>query len=152
MVHDSIFQENPEAVPNGLKWEVLIDESTEYNGFKIYGSPWQPTRGDWAFNANEDQREAIWAKIPNDIDILLLHGPPFGIGDDQVNGIDGCVFLLNKIMQIKPKLTVCGHIHSGRGTYEQEFGSIINAAMVDDNYRLIHKPITLDMWITKEAI
>ena len=61
----------------------LQDEMVEVGGLKIYGSPWQPRFYDWAFNV--DRGEAIakkWEPIPEGLDILITHGPVFGILDD----------------------------------------------------------------------
>jgi len=54
--------------------------------------------------------------IPDDIDILITHGPPLGYGDfcfSQMRA--GCSELLSTIQQrVKPKIHVFGHIHEGK--------------------------------------
>jgi len=53
------------------------DSSINIEGIKIYGSPWQPSYHDWAFNL--ERGEAIrkkWDLIPGDTDVLITHGPP----------------------------------------------------------------------------
>ena len=48
-------------------------------GVKVYGSPWQPWFGGWAFNLERGPDIAAkWALIPDDTDVLLTHGPPAG--------------------------------------------------------------------------
>jgi hypothetical protein len=43
---------------------------------KIYGCPMPPKCGNFAFQ--HDPEEDVWANaVPDDIDILLTHGPPF---------------------------------------------------------------------------
>ena len=73
----------------------LIDDFVEFEGLKIYGSPWQPEFFNWAFNLprNGEELEEKWNAIPDDTDILLTHGPAWGILDTVVNRRDvnlGC--------------------------------------------------------------
>ena len=60
----------------------LEDSSATVEGYKVYGSPWQPTygRGGGAFQLPRDGEEAraVAAEIPGDTDVLLTHGPPHG--------------------------------------------------------------------------
>ena len=50
----------------------LEDSFVRLFGLKIYGAPWQPRFGNWAFNV--DRGENIlekWNMIPDDTDILI---------------------------------------------------------------------------------
>ena len=83
----------------------LNDSGVEIEGFKIWGSPIQPTFFDWAFN--RDRGEDInkhWQLIPANTDILITHGPPFGILDKTIRGENvGCEMLIKKInLNLKP--------------------------------------------------
>jgi Icc-related predicted phosphoesterase len=144
--HDKLYEEKPEAVPQ-LDWTYLQDSGTEWNGLKIWGSPWQKRFFDWAFNASEEELAEKWALIPDDADILILHGPPFGIGDFSVYGNEhiGSPSLLKRIQEIKPKLVVFGHIHSGRGAYIMGNTVLANVAFMDDNYKPIHPPMVFSL-------
>lgn len=70
----------------------------------------------WAFNL---PRGAAclekWSAIPDDVDVLLTHGPAVGYGDFCTTDVRaGCVELLTTIQQrVKPKYHVFGHIHEG---------------------------------------
>lgn len=118
----------------------FIDEGPlEIMGKKIWCSAITPWFHDWAWNRHRG--EAIrkhWNRIPNDTEILVTHGPPYGILD-QVEGIPenlGCKDLQTRISYLKAlKLHVFGHIHSGSG--ELDLGGIhfVNAAMVDERYK-----------------
>lgn len=78
---------------------------------KIYGSPWTPMFGNWAFQHPEVR--VVWPdSVPADADILLTHGPPKGHLDDQGKG---CPQLMKEIARVRPKLVVFGHIHAARG-------------------------------------
>jgi Icc-related predicted phosphoesterase len=143
--HDFIFQEHPDLVPK-MPWTYLQDEMVEIDGFKIWGSPWQLPYYDWAFNLPEEELEKKWELIPDDIDILLTHAPPYGI-QDEGKGMDhaGSKSLLKRVEEIKPKLHVFGHIHVGRGITETEDTIFANAALVDMTYRLKHKPMEFEL-------
>jgi Icc-related predicted phosphoesterase len=92
---------------------------------KIYGSPWQPWFGNWAFNLprHDKGRETarhIWSQIPDGADVLIFHGPPHTILDETIEGEKvGCPMLYRRIFSLdhKPKLVVFGHIHESYGTF-----------------------------------
>lgn len=120
--------------------EIIIDD------IKFYGSPWQPEFFDWAFNLPRGKKlEEKWEMIPNDTDVLITHGPPMYILDytlrDMINV--GCLALYNKVIQIKPKLHVFGHIHEGYGIKEQDGTMFVNASSATARYELINKPIEI---------
>ena len=96
--------------------------------FSIYVSPYTPAYCDWAFayKHNEDrfnspQQTANGVTsiainpIPNDIDIVMTHGPPKGILDWCQQGNVGCPNLLQAVRRVKPLMHCFGHIHEGHG-------------------------------------
>jgi len=131
-------------IPDGVIY--LEDEMVEIDGIKIYGSPWQPRFYNWAFNV--DRGEAIakkWKLIPGDADIVVTHGPVFGILDDTVQGLRvGCEDLYQRIMDIKPKIHACGHIHYGYGLKDHDGITFVNASSLGERYTYDNKPIVLD--------
>ncbi|MCV4639396.1 hypothetical protein OFB62_29305, partial [Escherichia coli] len=58
--HDLLFQQKPETARLLLNNEIcyLEDSATVIEGFKVYGSPWQPRFYDWAFNLERGQEMA----------------------------------------------------------------------------------------------
>lgn len=150
--HDFGFQNNePEVLdllddyPNVI---YLKDNMDVVDGLRIWGSPWQPEFYDWAFNLprNGEQLKSKWAMIPEDIDILITHGPPFGYLDKvkgQLINI-GCELLRERIDEIKPKIHVFGHIHSGRGVLESNGTFFVNASVLNEQYQYAYSPITID--------
>jgi len=131
----------PEYEEMGVTY--LMDRMVEINGIKIYGSPWQPRFYNWAFNV--DRGDAIakkWENIPHGLDILVTHGPVFGILDDTIQGIRvGCEELYKKVMEVKPKYHICGHIHYGYGTRLMDETVFINASSLGENYQYENEPI-----------
>lgn len=119
----------------------LEDSSTTIDGLKFYGSPWQPRFFDWAFNMDRDELREKWKEIPDDTDVLLTHGPPYGIYDRNREGhYCGCPELKKALKRVKPLLHVFGHIHEGYGMRKQEGTIYANASCVDRNYRPRVKP------------
>lgn len=129
----------------------LQDSLTEIEGLKIYGSPWQPRFFDWAFNLNRGGELAEkWKLIPNEVDILITHGPPFGILDETPRGdFAGCEELRKRVEEIarieRLKLHVFGHIHCGYGTGEKFGVRFVNASNCDEDYLPTNPPIVVDL-------
>jgi len=145
--HDLLFEEHPQYATNA-SWKYLHDSGCEVGGLKIWGSPWQPTFGQgWAFNLDESQLADKWALIPDDTDILLLHGPPRGYGDYSPFGNEHCgsPSLLQRIVEIKPRLVVSGHIHSGNGVRHLGRTTIVNASYVNEQYRPAFPPLVIEI-------
>lgn len=155
--HDFVFQQQPYVVPD-MGWSYLQDSGIDWNGLKIWGSPWQPRFYDWAFNLDEPDLERKWSLIPENTDIVLLHGPPYGYGDkseyrsEKSNNTEwlgyehtGSKSLLKRIQEIKPKLVVAGHIHSGYGKYEIGSTIFINASLVNNKYLPVNDIIVIEI-------
>ena len=122
----------------------------------MYGSPWQPWFWDWSFNAPDGPEGEIFldkkfSLIPDRVDILLVHGPPKGFGDVAPDGRScGSTSLLRQLQRAKPKLSVHGHIHCGRGnwTYPRanaEDGIICNASVLNEEYHLVHPAFVFEI-------
>ena len=124
----------------------LIDEPLTIGGIKLYGAPWVPNLQRWAYYLDERYAEAKWLNIPNDTDILVTHGPPGDVLDKGQNPHHyGCKHLLNRVLKVKPKYHVFGHIHSGYGEFEINGTRFINASICDEEYDATQKPIVFDL-------
>lgn len=156
--HDFIFQRAFDMVPKSLRWHLLIDNLAEVEGLKIWGSPWQNWFYDWAFNAPPDEeggQEFLARKyraMPDDTDIIVSHGPPRGYGDqiDLRGDRLGSQALTDRIMEVKPKLVVCGHIHTSRGQWTFPRGNaadgiIANVAILNDEYKMVYEPMVFEI-------
>ena len=99
----------------------LEDREVTLDGLRFYGSPWQPEFHDWAFNLPRGEPlAAVWRRIPRGIDVLITHGPPAGIGDrSPTGGRAGCADLLQRIVEIEPRLHLFGHIHQDGGVWQR---------------------------------
>ena len=155
--HDFGFEKRPEEtmeIVNSYKWITYLQDnilhfvSENSEIAKIYGSPWQPEFHNWAFNLPKNgwELEQKWNAIPEDTDIVITHGPAFGYLDivkGQYENL-GCQLLTNRIKTIKPKIHVCGHIHTGRGYVFDGDTHFFNASVLDEQYQYTQKPLTVE--------
>lgn len=119
----------------------------------IWGSPWQPEFEDWAFNLPErPQLLEKWRLIPNNIDILITHGPPHGMGDWCQSGVRaGCSDLMAEINnRIKPRLHIFGHIHESYGVTRNSDTIFVSACICTYFYRPTNRAIVIDLPIEKK--
>jgi len=143
--HDFVFEKGHPKFDRPLPWTYLQDSATTVDGLSIWGTPWQPTFYNWAFNLDEPVLAAKWDLVPDGTDVLLLHGPPFGYGDPTPRGPVGSESLLRRIEALQPRLAVAGHIHSGYGVYKIGATTFVNAAHVDEGYQPANRPVLLDL-------
>lgn len=151
--HDFLFERAPTMVPAlfevGPSIHYLQDSSVEVEGVKIYGSPWQPEFYNWAFNLprNGPQLKAKWEAIPLDVDILITHGPRFGVLDQADNRRVGCELLHDVFEQraLKPKVHAFGHIHDSYGMIDTPNGIAINASNLNEQYQFTNPPIHIEL-------
>lgn len=152
------------------KYEYLFNSGIQFEGLKIWGSP----NSKWfhgvnpkckAFMCNESKLHEIYAKIPIDTNILITHGPPFGMmdkihewGNPDKSCFAGSKSLADRLLYLRDlNLHVFGHIHEGYGecyaAYENldindPLGPVrgighlsINASIMNREYEPINKPI-----------
>jgi Icc-related predicted phosphoesterase len=82
--HDWIAMKNPDdwgAMFENTKITYLCDSEAEYEGFRIYGTPWCHQFYNWAFMTSDKELEKIYSKIPYKVDVLLTHDCPHGTSD-----------------------------------------------------------------------
>lgn len=147
--HDFCFENHRREQAIGVLQHAcyLQDSSCCVEGLTIWGTPWQPWFHDWAFNVrSEEARAEIWARIPEQTDILIVHGPPQGCGDRTQSGHQvGCQALHARIAQIAPKLVVTGHIHEAYGSYSIGLTRVVNASICTLRYQPTNPPIVIDL-------
>ena len=137
--HDRLFQ-----LSRLLARELLSDATYLENtgvtigGISFWGSPYTPEFLNWAFMYRRGaEAKRCWAQIPTGLDVLITHGPPYGILDQTTPGGKhlGCMELLKAVKAKKPRVHIFGHIHGGAGTFENGDTQFINAAYLDEQYR-----------------
>lgn len=137
--------------------QILVDEATIpcSDGTKrhvsVWATPWSNRFMRWAFMKKPSELEAVYAAIPEGIDILVSHQPPLHYGDRTFNLDSGRVEhvgsreLLDAVERVRPRIVVCGHVHEGFGRYEHQGMPIYNVSVVDETYRLVHAPTVIDL-------
>lgn len=130
-----------------LNDSVVEIENLGQKTLRIWGSPIQPWFFNWAFNRNRGEDiKRHWDKIPQNTDMLITHGPAYGILDKTTrNESVGCEDLLEKVKEVKPIFHICGHIHEAYGYIKQSGTEFINASVLDENYNLRNKPIVFEI-------
>ena len=148
--HDFLFEQAAEEyikkiIPDNVVY--LNDSGIKIGHVKIWGSPITPWFFNWAFNRHRgDAIARHWDLMPPDTNLLITHGPVFGKLDKIIDGKTvGCEDLLEKVIQIKPKVHVCGHIHEGYGQVSDSTTNFINASVLDVNYKLKNAPIVFNI-------
>lgn len=112
---------------------------------KIFGSPYTPTFGNWAFMKSRETINRVWEQIPEGMDIVGVHGPCKGILDltyNRSNEIEFCgdnALRKHILNRIKPKYFLSGHIHNFKDIINTGFRHLpdygvtfSNAAGVED--------------------
>ncbi|KAK3940833.1 Metallo-dependent phosphatase-like protein [Diplogelasinospora grovesii] len=118
----------------------LEDPNGPRTQFTVFGSPYSPRDGMWAFGydrgdldvkpsgeqlsvatgppiASGPTASTLWSAIPMDTDILVTHTPSHTHCDECPirRRALGCEELRKTLWRIRPRLHVCGHVHQGRG-------------------------------------
>jgi len=152
--HDFYFErtsddEVAQLIPAGVTY--LNDSGTVIDGIHIWGSPITPWFFNWAFNRHRGWKiRQHWDLIPADTNILITHGPVYGILDKTVDGQKvGCEDLLHTVQTIKPQYYIGGHIHEAHGVLSKGGTTFINASVLDEEYRLVNRPVVFEFKIKR---
>ena len=123
-------------------------------GLNIWGSPFTPTFNNWAFNRDRGKLHKLWDTIPYNTNIVVTHGPPFGILDfakrrgTKVGELVGCKALRTHMEKYPPIVHAFGHVHECAGATMKIVGqntSFINAGVVDLKYNIINNGVTFTL-------
>lgn len=127
---DYLHNAQIDGLPENIHY--LYYSALNIEGINFYGIP--------MFSADiisqKYQKQIL--EIPNNIDVLITHQPPFGILDKTTNKHYGDIDILNQVCAIKPKFHLFGHVHNNNGIISGST-TFINSAMSDENYQLKQK-------------
>ncbi len=147
--HDFLFEKDNDYARSLISSSIIYLENSgcEIMGLKFWGSPVTPWFFDWAFNKQRGEEiRRFWDEIPADIDVLVTHGPPFGILDKNARDEHtGCEELRHALKRVRPRLHIFGHIHEGYGIAEQDETTFVNACQLDYQYRLVNEPLVVTL-------
>lgn len=140
------------ALFKNTKVVYLIDELYIYNNYKIWGTPWCSIFGNWAYMKLPEFEEERFMRMPEDIDILITHDPPYGACDiclEHPRGYYehiGNKELAKAVSIKKPKIVLCGHLHTGksRETFDNSI-NVYNVSVVNEQYNIYREPLYLEI-------
>lgn len=92
-----------------------------------------------------ERQDRNYDKIPSDTDVLITHSPAYAIldFDDGINY--GDERLLAKVMEMKPRVHLFGHIHAQHGTVSKHGIVFSNGAIMDSNYSDLMNPNLIEV-------
>jgi Icc-related predicted phosphoesterase len=134
------------------KITILINELFEYEDFKIWGTPLSNKFGNWAYMKSPEEELEQFMQMPKDLDILIVHGPPYGACDickqhpyNNYNHLGNPELTI--VSELKtPKIILCGHLHTGE-THEKLFDNIdvFNVSVLNEEYKIFREPLYLEI-------
>ena len=129
---------------------VLKNSGIELLGLSFWGSPYTPPFFNWANMADDtpDQLGEVFTNLmPDNIDVLITHGGPYGYCDtvqqqtmypSNPNTHLGSIELLKGILIHKPRYQIVGHIHTADRYdeiyYDGGVTQVYNVSCIDENY------------------
>lgn len=142
----------------------LKNETVEYIdkiGLKwtLFGTPYCHIFGHWPFMRSDEYMIEKFKNIPDEVDIIISHDPPFDIGNVDVildifsdsdfsyyNNFNhlGNKPLSDRIQHVNYKLLVCGHIHGGNHNYDHSCKSV-NVSYLNEDYEPFYKPFYFEI-------
>lgn len=144
--HETLLDRRPERAKELTNCVYLQDSSVEVEGLKIHGSPWNTKLEGFGFYTPFPEMEKKLKLVPNDIDILITHVPPLGILDCGIWGDQlGCSKILDRIINVKPKLHVFGHVHSAYGITQTKQTTFVNASCLGAGDEIESKSFVVDL-------
>lgn len=127
----------------------IENSSVEIEGIKFYGSPFTPRFYDWGFNVDRGPKIGEkWKNIPDDVNVLITHGPGYGTLDNTIrDGSQGCEMLAQRIPQLKQlKAHIFGHLHHDGGKMIEKNGvKYVNGAICTDQYIPSNPPVVIEI-------
>ena len=135
--HDRYFENAPQQARELLTNATYLENTgATFDGVAFWGSPYTPEFMNWAFMYHRGSGAGHWELIPDNLDVLITHGPPLGILDQTAPGEPhlGCAELLDTVKS-EARIGIFGHIHGGAGTFENNETRFINAAYLNERYK-----------------
>ncbi len=147
--HDECFElfTEPTLALFGPRVHVLLNDSLTLDGICFFGSPWTPPFMQWHFMANEQRLAALYEAMPSTVDVLVTHGPPYGVLDPGWQAAHvGSTALASAVSGRTVQHHVFGHLHAAGGRMVQQgHTTFYNVAACNDAYQLVNQPRIFDV-------
>ena len=134
---DCLYDANIDGLDNNVHY--LRNSGVEIDGVKFYGVPM--FMDDCAYG----RQIRNYAEIPEDTDVLITHSPAYGILDEDDNVRYGSEELLERMMMIRPKYHLFGHVHARHGILTMNGSVYSNGAIMNDDYTRLNEPNVLNL-------
>lgn len=97
---------------------ISLHNETEFeiDGISFKLSSYTPEFYDWAFMKTREELQSYWNGQHFSVDVLITHGPPYGILDWVSGDNVGCQGLRDYVDRRAPEHHMFGHIHCSKGT------------------------------------
>lgn len=155
--HDAYFENIKESNLSALrvachgKLKILINQKSTYideNGlsWSIFGTPYCREFGNWPFMRPEKVLKDKFREIPDKVDIIISHDPPYNYGNCDIILEDysklwehlGSEALSERLFDVKYKILFCGHIHSGDHKLNEY--NVVNVSHLNESYVPYYSP------------
>lgn len=166
---ESISKTNLDIFLHGCKGKLkyLRNELGEYLDsysfrWTIFGTPYCHIYGNWPFMRTEEYMKEKFKEIPDKVDIIMSHDPPFALGDADVILDTSRTYVLSyehlgnpaladRLINVNYKLLVCGHIHGGDHIFNTWF-NLVNVSYLNEGYKPCYNPfyITIEKEIPND--
>ncbi|MEM7438287.1 MAG: metallophosphatase domain-containing protein [Pseudomonadota bacterium] len=124
----------------------LHESCIKYKGVTFYGASWVPMLPHLPFFADAKTLTGAWARIPDDVDVLVTHTPPLGVLDVSSRGkVLGCAHLAQRLKALSPALHCFGHVHNGAGQKQIGATTFANATNVNSQFRVTYPPFVFEI-------
>ena len=157
--HDHWAEKEPlklQALAQEAGVHYLCNNGVVVEGVQFWGSPYTPEFMNWSFMLAAGSTTQHWQQVPDNIDVLVTHGPPYSVLDEvtspatataQATEEDshvGCTGLLQRVSQLGVPVHIFGHIHEGFGTHVIDQTRFFNVSQLDHHYQLANSPVVID--------
>ena len=162
--HDHWAEQKPEKMhelADSAGVHYLSAEGATLDGIRFWGSPYTPEFMNWSFMLPPGSAAVEhWRRMPANTDVLITHGPPFGVLDtvvkpgkslQQSGNQVGCPELLQRVRQNEVKVHIFGHIHEGYGQMNIEETRFFNVSQLDNRYQMTNQPVVIDVEVSPKA-
>ena len=147
--HDVNDFQHHSLIPEKKTVEILGLKIWAWSGSSFRRFPHEIPRSNgpkwWNNWADPSVQKNTFAQIPENLDILITHTPPYKILDHCPGGCVGDPELKEALNNLKkpPKLHVFGHIHESRGQMFARGTLHVNASYLDGRYQIWNKPFEI---------
>lgn len=131
------------------KIDYLENSLIRINGYSIFGSPYSLNYGGLGAFTYFDipEAEEVWNLIPENVNILITHAPPKGFRDFSrtFNKNAGCQVLRDRVLSVRPRYHIFGHIHESYGTETHNGSVFVNVSLSNSSGEIVNKPVVLEI-------